>query len=339
MNRKNTDYLKEQALTMSETSEEKEERSLPFQNLYLISGLVNGFNKGWMYFFTVLFLIFGYISFQVLAFLPLQYLLIKNGYSESEIIKNTSLLLDSNALGIDRNYVFLAELGMFVFACLGFIAGIRMFHRKPLLSVLSGYEKFRYRRLFFGFAVWGGLVVLATVLEYLIAPNNFQMKVNVTGLIISILIAFTLMPIQSGLEEVFFRGYLVQGFSQIFRNGIVPLLITSFLFGFAHMSNPEVKEYGWPIMLFYYCSFGLFMGAITLLDEGLELALGIHMANNIVSGILVTDPHAVIKSYSLLESSNINVISELIMWFIMAAICFSVFWLKYRWKNFSLILK
>ena len=31
--------------------------------------------------------------------------------------------------------------------------------------------------------------------------------------------------------------------SQIFKNGIVPLIVSSLLFGFAHMSNPEVKEY------------------------------------------------------------------------------------------------
>jgi membrane protease YdiL (CAAX protease family) len=324
---------------MDNNTENSPEQRWPFENLYLISGLVNGLNKAWMYVFTVLLLVFGYVSYQLVAFLPLQYVLMQNGYSQSEILNNPSLLLDGNALGIDRNYVLLAELGMFVFAFIGFYAGIRLMHRKSLLSVISGYDKFRYGRFFYGFIVWGGLIIISTLLELIISPDSFHLNINLPGLLVSFVIAVSLMPIQSGLEEIFFRGYLIQGFSQLFRNGAIPLVITSLLFGFAHMGNPEVQEYGWPLMLAYYTSFGLFMGAVSLLDEGLELALGIHMANNIISGLLVTDPHAVIKSYSVFESTQINVPMELLMWFVMATLCFIIFWLRYRWKNFKLILK
>jgi uncharacterized protein len=380
---------------MNDTIEETPEKKLPFNNLYLISGLVNGFNKGWMYFFTILSLIFGYLSFQLLSIYPLSDRLKKNGYSKLEIISNQKLLYDSVALDIDRNYVFLLELGMFVFAFIAFYSAVKSIHKKTLTSLLTGYERFRYKRTLFAFLVWSVLIVLETIAEYFITPGNFEMHINYSGLFFSILIAVVLMPIQSGLEELFFRGYLIQGLSQfklisplrtirdfivqvfsqiklisplrkikrlffgqrnfkiitkidnwirkstelVFRNGLIPLIITSLLFGLAHMSNPEVEEYGRPIMLFYYCSFALFMGAITLLDEGLELAIGIHIANNIVSGILVSDPHSVIKSYSIFESAETNVSLEVFIWFILAAITFAIFWLKFRWKNFKLIYK
>ena len=45
-----------------------EKQVLPFNNLYLISGLVNGLNKGWMYLTTVLLLIIGYLLFQSIIF-------------------------------------------------------------------------------------------------------------------------------------------------------------------------------------------------------------------------------------------------------------------------------
>lgn len=360
---------------MNETIEETSEKKIPFNNLYLISGLVNGFNKGWMYFFTILSLIFGYLSFQLISIYPLSDMLKKNGYSEPEIIKDPKLLYDSVALDIDRNYVFLLELGMFVFAFIAFYSAIKNIHKKTLTGLLTGYERFRYKRTLFAFLVWSVLIVIESGAEYAINPGNFEIYLNYTGLIFSILIAVLLMPIQSGLEELFFRGYLIQGLSQfklisplgkitrllfgqrdfkiiskidnwirkstelVFRNGLIPLLITSLLFGLAHMSNPEVEEYGRPIMLVYYCSFALFMGAITLLDEGLELALGIHIANNIVSGILVSDPHSVIKSYSIFESAETNVSLEVIIWFMMAALTFGIFWLKFRWTNFKLIYK
>ena len=148
-----------------------------------------------------------------------------------------------------------------------------------------------------------------------------------------------LMPVQTGLEELVFRGYLVQGLAQIFKNGIIPLILTSLLFALAHMTNPEVKEFGWPIMFTYYSVFAMFMGAITLIDEGLELAFGIHFANNLVSSILISPPHTPIRPYSIFETTKEDPYMEIIVWSVMAVVTFSIFWFRYRWKNFKLILK
>ena len=116
-------------------------------------------------------------------------------------------------------------------------------------------------------------------------------------------------------------------------------MISSLLFGLAHMSNPEVQKFGWSIMLSYYLIFALFMGCITLLDEGLELAIGIHFANNMISGLLVSTPDSVLKPYSILETTNENPYLELICWFFMAGLTFLVFVKKYKWNNFNLLIK
>ena len=192
---------------------------------------------------------------------------------------------------------------------------------------------------FFAFLVWTLLLVIIVLADYFIHPNEMKINFNLSGFLISLLIMLALMPVQTGLEELIFRGYLVQGLSQIFKNGIVPLIVSSLLFGFAHMSNPEVKEYGLPIMLTYYIGFALFMGTLTLLDEGLELAFGIHFANNIISSVLVSSEHSVIKTYSIFETKTEDPYSEIIIWLCMAIVTFVVFWYRYKWKNFSLIIK
>ena len=46
--------------------------------------------------------------------------------------------------------------------------------------------------------------------------------------------------------------------------------------------NPEVEKLGYLILV-YYIGSGLFLGIITLMDEGIELALGFHFANNFPS--------------------------------------------------------
>jgi membrane protease YdiL (CAAX protease family) len=131
----------------------------------------------------------------------------------------------------------------------------------------------------------------------------------------------------------------MQGLAQVTKSGIVPLIITSLLFSLLHMDNPEAKSFGWGIMFPYYALFGFFLGALTLLDEGLELALGIHCANNLISSLLVTTPSGVLKTDAIFIATNENPQADFIMWLIIASLSFIIFWLKYRWKNFNLLIK
>ncbi len=313
--------------------------TLPFNNLYLLSGLINGFNKGWMYSITLLLIIVGYVGYQAIIALPLVQLAINNGITTQQILHNNNLIFDSDALHIDRNIILLLLFGMFVFAFLGFLIGLKKIHKKTLTSVLTGYQTFRFKRFWFAFAIWATMLIFTVLLAFIFEPNSLSINFNIGGFTVSLVLMLVFMPIQTGVEEVIFRGYLLQGLSQVFKNGIIPLLITSSLFGLAHMGNPEVQAYGVGLMLPYYVGFALFLGTLTLLDEGLELAFGIHFANNIISSILITQPNSVIKTYAIFEAKSGNPATEIIMWFCMATITFVIFKTKYRFKNFNLIIK
>src|ERR1700712_28132 len=104
---------------MDDTTENIAKKTIPFNNLYLVSGLVHGFNKSWMYVFTMLLLVFGYLLFQSAAVYPLANVLAQNGYSIKDISENPNLLFDANALNMDRNIILLLEFGMFVFGFVG----------------------------------------------------------------------------------------------------------------------------------------------------------------------------------------------------------------------------
>lgn len=312
---------------------------IPFQNLLLVSGFVNGLNRFWMYLGTALFTVAGYVCFQLIILFPLMNRLLQKGYSRSDISEKPQLLFDAVALDLDLNLVLALELGMFVLAFFAFIAGLKLFHNKSLLSVMSGYERFRMNRFFTAFTIWALMLVLVLLVNYTLSPQSFELKLNWGGLLLSFLVMALMMPVQTGLEEVLFRAYLVQGFAIVFRNGIVPLLLSSALFAFAHMSNPEVERYGWGIMFPYYLFFALFMGAITLLDEGIELAFGIHFANNLVSSILVSSPHSVIKTHSIFQALDENPQAEMLSWALMATLAFLFFANRYKWKNYKLLIR
>jgi membrane protease YdiL (CAAX protease family) len=324
---------------MNNLNSDNTEKKLPFNNLYLLSGLVSGNNAFSSYMLTIIMLVIGYIGIGSVLTIPLVSRALENGLTLNQLNQDSSLLFNSDIVKLDKNILLLIQFALFVFALIGFLIGLKFTHKKTLTSILTGFQKFRYKRFWFAFLIWGGLLIITVLSQFFISPQSLTINFNLQGFLISFLLMLVFMPIQTGIEEVIFRGYLIQGLSLIFKNGITPLIVTSLLFGLAHMSNPEVQAYGWPIMLSYFVCFAFFMGIITLLDEGLELAFGIHFANNIISSILVTEPNSVIKTYSIFESKSSNPYSEIIIWFCLSILSFAIFWYKYRWTNFKLILK
>ncbi len=125
---------------------------------------------------------------------------------------------------------------------------------------------------------------------------NFQLK---PFLILSV-IAIIFVPLQTSFEEYLFRGYLMQGIGVILKNKWMPLLLTSVVFGMLHIANPEVDKLG-SIILVYYIATGLFLGILTLMDEGMELSLGFHAANNLFTALLVTADWTAFQTHSILK--------------------------------------
>ncbi len=72
--------------------------------------------------------------------------------------------------------------------------------------------------------------------------------------------------------------------------------MTSLLFALMHGLNPEVKEYGFLNMMPQYILFGLIFGTITILDDGVEAAMGAHTANNVFLCIMVTNKSSALQT-------------------------------------------
>jgi len=121
------------------------------------------------------------------------------------------------------------------------------------------------------------------------------------------------------------------------RKKWVPLLITSVIFGGMHVFNPEVGKLGYGVMV-YYIGTGLFLGILTLMDEGMELALGFHAANNLFGALLVTADWTVLRTHSVFKD-----ISEpgegfgdiIIPVFVVFPILLFIFAKVYKWTNWK----
>jgi len=311
----------------------------PFQNLFLARGYYTGFNHPMSYIWGALLCIMGYFIWQFVMLAIFYMCALSNGVSQAEILAHPEKLMSASFIGMNKSLFLAIIIGMFVCALAFLRFGLLRFHHKTLTSVITGYERIRWKRYFFAFGVWGVLIAGIQVLGYVLDPGSVEINFDAKRFALLVLVAVIFIPIQTATEEIFFRGYLMQGLGLASRSGIFPLIITSVLFALVHSQNPETDAFGFWVMMPYYMLFALFLGFLTLLDEGLELAMGIHCANNLVSGLMVTSKNSVLQTDALFIAKTEDPSSEILLWLILAAVCFTVLWLRYRWKNWKLVLR
>lgn len=187
----------------------------------------------------------------------------------------------------------------------------------------------------FGFGTVALSFIAMLVVGYFIDPESVQWNFKPKLFALLVLISVIMVPLQTSAEELFFRGYLMQGLGRIFPMRLLPFVITSTLFGLLHFANPEVDKLG-DIILITYLSTGFFLGAITLIDEGLELALGFHAGNNLFLSLFLTSDWTVFQTDSLfINMSEPNVAAYIIGPLIMYSVLFLVYAKKYKWKNYA----
>jgi len=149
-----------------------------------------------------------------------------------------------------------------------------------------------------GFGVWFGLVGLMSLVEALVYPGRYVWTINLSRFLPFFFLALIFIPIQTSAEELFFRGYLLQEIGLHWKNVWVLSIVSGLLFGLPHLLNPEATV-NYPLLGFYYFSFGFCLAFITLREGKLELALGAHAANNLFSVIIANYTITALPSPSL----------------------------------------
>ncbi|MES2411294.1 MAG: CPBP family intramembrane glutamic endopeptidase [Bacteroidota bacterium] len=224
----------------------------------------------------------------------------------------------------------------FVFAFIAIILVVKYFHRQTFLSVTTSRQKVDWKRILFSFSLWGIFTIVSTLILFYSSPESFVLNFKLIPFLILAIIGIFLIPIQTSTEEYVFRGYLMQGFAILGKNRWFPLVMTSLIFGTMHIANPEVAKLGY-IVLVYYIGTGFFLGIITLMDEGMELALGFHAANNLVTALLVTSDWSAFQTHSIFKdvSSPSAGLEILVPIFIIFPMLLFIFSKKYNWSDWK----
>jgi membrane protease YdiL (CAAX protease family) len=187
----------------------------------------------------------------------------------------------------DSNTQLILIMLPFAFALFALVLSIKYVHKRPVLSIFTARERFDWKRYFFAFGVW--LTILVILLAIMAASSNQVFwNLDPSTFVMLIAISCVMFPIQTAAEEVFFRGLLFQGLGKRLKHAGWSILITGIIFGLLHGANPEIDKIGYGIFAYYILS-GVFLGVIAHLDDGLELGMGYHAANNMFAAIVLTN--------------------------------------------------
>ena len=246
---------------------------------------------------------------------------------------------DFSVIGLNPNLGFVMMLFPFIAGLIAFILLVKPLNNRTLKMTINGTGKVRWGRFFVSGTVWMILSAFYLFFYLKLDPANFTLNNKTASLIILSVVSVLFIPFQAAFEEVLFRGYLMQGFAALVKNRWFPIIITSILFGLMHAFNPEVKEFGFFTMIPQYVVFGMIFGIITVLDDGIEAAMGAHTANNIFLCIMVTNRSSALQTQALYEQFNIHPWTEFAALVISGIVFILILKMIFKWGKLSLIFK
>ena len=290
-------------------------------------------NNWWRYFLVGPLIIFTF--WQIIGAIPL-------GVGFALIAEFENLEMDGSIdllsffAGFPSKIIGLALfLLTFAFGCLGLYLTIKFIHNQSIKSLTTSRDKIDYSRIFYSFFLVVGITVLFMPIDLFLSPDEYELTFNLNQFLILVIICLTLLPLQTSFEEYLIRGYLLQGIGITTKSRFLAFTIPSILFGLLHFANPEIDKLG-NAFIFAYIFMGFFLGLITMMDEGLELALGWHYANNLMAALFITADWSVLQTDSIYKYiGEPDITSQILPALVIFPILIYHFSVKYKWSGWK----
>lgn len=275
-----------------------------------LDAVYRGRNQGWRY-LLALALILG--AWLILGSIPAVGLVIASGTADLDALNPLAL--------------FLVTMVSFVGLLLGLFLAVRGVHGRPLTSLITAEARVNGKRVAQGALVWLGLAFGMALVEAWLYPGRYTWDFEPGPFLTFAGLVVVLVPLQTSAEELLFRGYLLQMAGLHWRHPLGLSLLSGVVFMLPHLGNPEVAV-NFGLLALYYFAFGTFAAWVTLHDGGLELALGLHAANNLFAALGASYPDSALRTPALFRLDTLdpvfNLLSSFVALGLFAALVFGV---------------
>ena len=234
---------------------------------------------------------------------------------------------------LDRLLTYAALNFSIIMMLLGLAVVMRFLHRRRLMSLVTPERALDWKRIAQGAAVWGAFGLAFAFIEHLLYPDRYYLSFDPEVFFPFAALVLVVTPIQTTTEELLFRGYAMQGLGLIMRRPALIAVGSAAIFTLPHLLNPEVQEHGALLVGLSYFAIGLLLAAVTLRDGRLELAIGIHAANNLLLALVANYEGSVLTTESIFTARELDPVYSLITLVIGSG---AFYWLFFRRARQSL---
>jgi membrane protease YdiL (CAAX protease family) len=167
---------------------------------------------------------------------------------------------------------------------LGCFAAVRWLHGRKIGSLFG-----RAPVVLRDFVLGLGAIAAVSIVGFTLSSGSYQLLTGVDLHIWLIFLPAALLGllVQTGAEELVFRGYLQQQLAARFSSPVIWLGLPTILFGLAHFSPEIMGENTW-LVIAATTLFGLAAADLTARSGSIGLSWGIHFGNNIIAILLIT---------------------------------------------------
>ena len=244
-------------------------------NVYL------GRNDAWRYVMTVFmsFVASNVGAGLILGVIIAAVLLLKGGAGALGDLSSFSgpTLLIMVAIGFSASMFFL-------------YVGLKFIHQRDFISAVNSRGYLDWRRILRGAAAWFLIVGVLDLVSVLADPSGVRFNF-VSGFWWLLILSILAFPVQASFEEIFFRGYLMQGIWSVIKRPVPLIVINSGIFSVLHWWNGATLSMSLSITVSTFI-IGLVLALVTLADDGVEMAMGVHIANNLYVSVIHSSPDA-----------------------------------------------
>lgn len=294
-------------------------------------------NQFWKY--LIVMILAWVVGAGLLGFVPLLVVALVQVSQSGGDLSQLADVFNFEAMGISLNLGLFLIMLSFVVGLLVFLGLIWLIHnRRTYKETINGTKQVRWNRVWVGAFTWGIFMAISQLLSFLGNPSNFVFQFDIVKFFPLLIISLLFIPLQTSFEELTFRGYLAQGFAGLTKSRWVVFLLPSIIFGLMHAGNPEVVEHGFWIMMPSYIIVGLVWGLVSILDDGIELALGAHAINNVFLSLFFTNSSSALQTYAVFEILKVDPVRTLIAVTFYSIIFVYILHLRYKW-DFSILNK
>ena len=269
----------------------------------------------------------------IVAVLFIVFLVMQNGFStgltslNDKLVNDPFFILPLTLIGFAASFITL-------YFCIRFI------HKQKFISVVTSRSKINWMRILKGAVVWIAILGTYTIISFLVTPESYKFTFNPSMFGILLIVSLITFPLQASFEEVFFRGYLMQGFGLITKKPIIPILITAIIFGALHVFNGQGMTIS-ALPAIEAGIIGIMLGIITLGESSIETAIGIHVINNLYATLIVSAPDSVVGNVPSVLTGQPDSYINIFLLVLFAVIAITIiFWNKkdklrdiFRWED------